>query len=144
MKAIEAVVDDLFARVAADPKLAGSFAGTAIPRTRRRLIEMICQAAGGPCTYSGRDMKTVHEGMGITSKGDLETSKLSGGIQNLRPDSWEQDWVGSAQVTYAEQTAYVTRLERQVALLNEAQTRSEREASDWRKVAMYLIDERES
>jgi hemoglobin len=26
---------------------------------------MICKATGGPCTYLGRDMKTVHKGMGI-------------------------------------------------------------------------------
>lgn len=67
MAAIEAVVDDLFARVAVDSKLNASFAGAPIPRTRRRLIELVCQLAGGPCHYSGRDMKTVHAGMGITS-----------------------------------------------------------------------------
>ena len=67
MAAIEAVVDELFARVATDPKLNASFAGAPIPRTRRRLIEFVCQAAGGPCTYSGRDMKTVHAGMGVSS-----------------------------------------------------------------------------
>jgi hemoglobin len=26
---------------------------------------MVCQATGGPCFYLGRDMKTVHKGMGI-------------------------------------------------------------------------------
>ena len=29
------------------------------------LFEQICAATGGPCTYSGRDMKSVHKGMGI-------------------------------------------------------------------------------
>jgi hemoglobin len=67
MPAIEAVVDELFARIAADPKLNASFAGAPIPRTRRRLIEFVCMAAGGPCTYSGRDMKSSHAGMGVTS-----------------------------------------------------------------------------
>ena len=31
------------------------------------LVEQICAASGGPCTYTGRDMKTAHAGMGITS-----------------------------------------------------------------------------
>src|SRR5262249_3721292 len=67
MPAIEAVVDEVFARIATDPKLNASFAGAPLPRTRRRLVEFICQAAGGPCTYSGRDMETSHAGMGVTS-----------------------------------------------------------------------------
>jgi hemoglobin len=66
LPAIEAVVDELFARVAQDTRINAAFAGAPLPRTRRRLIEMVCQATGGPCTYSGRDMKTSHAGMGIT------------------------------------------------------------------------------
>jgi len=27
----------------------------------------VCQATGGPCTYPGRDMKTAHKGMKVTS-----------------------------------------------------------------------------
>ena len=30
------------------------------------LADQICEVAGGPCAYSGRDMKTVHKGMKIT------------------------------------------------------------------------------
>ena len=32
-----------------------------------RLVELVCAASGGPCTYSGRDMGTVHAGMKITN-----------------------------------------------------------------------------
>ena len=32
------------------------------------LVDQICQASGGPCTYKGRDMKSTHRGMGITTK----------------------------------------------------------------------------
>ena len=31
------------------------------------LAEQFCQLSGGPCKYSGRDMKTTHEGMNITN-----------------------------------------------------------------------------
>ncbi len=31
------------------------------------LVDQICQATGGPCTYTGRSMKAAHAGMRITS-----------------------------------------------------------------------------
>jgi hemoglobin len=30
------------------------------------LADQICQATGGPCTYTGRPMRVVHTGMHIT------------------------------------------------------------------------------
>jgi hemoglobin len=65
--AITAVVDDFVARVAADGRINGRFANTNIPRLKRNLVDQICAASGGPCTYTGRDMKTAHAGMGITN-----------------------------------------------------------------------------
>jgi hemoglobin len=65
--AITAVVDDFVGRVAKDTRINGRFANANIPRLKMRLVEQICQASGGPCTYSGRDMKTAHAGMGITN-----------------------------------------------------------------------------
>jgi len=65
-EAITAVVDDFVARVAADNRINSFFATTDIPRLKRLLVEQICQVSGGPCTYTGRDMKTAHKGMGIT------------------------------------------------------------------------------
>lgn len=64
--AIEAVVGDFLARVSQDERINAPFAGAHLPRLSRRLVELVCAASGGPCTYSGRDMKTVHTGMGIT------------------------------------------------------------------------------
>lgn len=65
-EAITAVVDDFVANVAADNRINGFFAKTNIPRLKTNLVDQICQATGGPCTYTGRDMKTAHKGMGIT------------------------------------------------------------------------------
>jgi hemoglobin len=31
-----------------------------------RFVEFLCALTGGPCVYKGRDMKTAHEGLGIT------------------------------------------------------------------------------
>jgi hemoglobin len=66
--AITAVVDDFVGRVAADSRINGKFATANIPRLKTMLTEQICQASGGPCTYTGRDMKTAHAGMGISSE----------------------------------------------------------------------------
>jgi hemoglobin len=66
--AITAVVDDFVGRVAADNRINGKFANTNIPRFKMMLVDQICQASGGPCVYTGRDMKTAHAGMGITSE----------------------------------------------------------------------------
>jgi len=43
-----------------------SVADQATGRLVQRLVEFVCFATGGPCVYSGRDMKTVHQGMKIT------------------------------------------------------------------------------
>ena len=66
--AITAVVDDFVGRVAADTRINGKFATANIPRLKTMLVDQICQASGGPCTYTGRDMKTAHAGMGISGE----------------------------------------------------------------------------
>ena len=68
LPAIKAVVDDFVGNVARDKRINRYFANADIPRLKKLLVEQICQASGGPCTYSGRDMKTTHRGMGIAGK----------------------------------------------------------------------------
>ena len=65
--AIVAVVDDFVGNVAADNRINRFFARTDVPRLKRNLVDQICAATGGPCTYTGRDMKTAHAGMGVTN-----------------------------------------------------------------------------
>ena len=64
--AITAVVDDFVGNVAADNRIDGFFARTDIPRLKKNLVDQICQGTGGPCMYTGRDMRTAHKGMNIT------------------------------------------------------------------------------
>jgi hemoglobin len=70
--AITAVVEDFVGRVAADSRINGKFANADIPRLKMLLVEQICQASGGPCTYTGRSMKATHAGMGVSST-DFDT-----------------------------------------------------------------------
>jgi hemoglobin len=70
--AIVAVVDDFVGNVAADKRINAFFAATAadkarLARFKENLVNQICEAAGGPCKYTGKDMKTAHQGMGIGS-----------------------------------------------------------------------------
>jgi len=64
--AVTAVVDDFVGNVAADSRINSFFARTDIPRLKKNLVDQICQGTGGPCTYTGRDMRTAHKGMNIT------------------------------------------------------------------------------
>jgi hemoglobin len=68
--AIAAVVDDFIGRLVADKQLAKFFVGhseDSLKKIRMHVIDQLCAAAGGPCLYVGRDMKTSHHGLGITS-----------------------------------------------------------------------------
>src|SRR5262245_33192001 len=67
--ALAAAVDDYVGRMAADPQLAKFFVGhskESLQRIRQLVVDQLCAATGGPCVYIGRDMKSSHQGMGIT------------------------------------------------------------------------------
>ena len=67
--AIAAVTDDFIARLASDKSLSRFFVGhskDSLGRIRQLVVDQLCAATGGPCVYIGRDMKTAHQGMGIT------------------------------------------------------------------------------
>jgi hemoglobin len=66
-EALTAVIDDFLTRVANDKRISAFFAHANRARLEQLLVEQICQASGGPCTYAGKDMKTAHQGMGISS-----------------------------------------------------------------------------
>ena len=64
---ITAVIDAFVASCAADGRINGKFARTDIPRLKAMLVDQVCAASGGPCTYMGRDMRTTHDGMSVTA-----------------------------------------------------------------------------
>ncbi|HEX4456112.1 MAG TPA: group 1 truncated hemoglobin [Kofleriaceae bacterium] len=64
--AIKAVVKDFVEEeVAKDDRINAFFKNTDIPSFEQKLYEQICAAAGGGCTYTGKDMKTAHAGMNV-------------------------------------------------------------------------------
>jgi hemoglobin len=66
LDAITAVVDSFVARCAGDDRINGKFARTDIPRLKKMLVDQVCEAAAGPCTYTGRSMRETHDGMAVT------------------------------------------------------------------------------
>jgi len=70
--AIATVVDGFVANVAADARINKFFTRVAsdtaaMRQFKQKLVDQICQGTGGPCTYTGQDMKTAHQGMGLTN-----------------------------------------------------------------------------
>ena len=64
--AIQAVVTKFIGNVGADKRINGYFATADLKKLNKLLVEQVCMATGGPCSYSGRDMKTTHKGMKVT------------------------------------------------------------------------------
>ena len=108
-KGVTAVVNDFVTRLGTDTRVNSFFAATMADPTRltkfkTHLFEQICQASGGPCKYSGKDMKTAHEGMGIKTEhfnavvedltaaldkfkvGESEKNQLLGVLGPMKPD----------------------------------------------------------
>jgi hemoglobin len=66
LDSITAVVDSFSARCAGDDRINSKFARTDIARLKKMLVDQVCEATGGPCTYTGRAMRPAHDGMGVT------------------------------------------------------------------------------
>ena len=67
--ALAAVVDDFIGRLVTDKRFEKFFVGhseDSRKRIRQHILDQFCAATGGPCIYTGRDMKTTHHGLGIT------------------------------------------------------------------------------
>ncbi|WP_423680412.1 MULTISPECIES: group I truncated hemoglobin [unclassified Undibacterium] len=64
---ISRIVDDTLLLVLQDPRIKAAFKDTNIKRLAGLLKEQFCEISGGPCRYSGDDMKLTHEGQNVSS-----------------------------------------------------------------------------
>jgi hemoglobin len=62
---LTALMDDYMKRLVADPRTNGFFANVDQASVKRHLVEQFCAILGGGCTYTGRDMRSAHEGLNI-------------------------------------------------------------------------------
>ena len=67
---IRRIADRLVALNLADPRIAAVFEGHDMVRLRRTLFEQFCYILNAGCTYTGRDMRSSHTGIG-TTRGDM-------------------------------------------------------------------------
>jgi hemoglobin len=70
-KGIAQIVDDLVANVLVNPKYSKEhkehFMKGDVPALKRKLIDQIGEATGGPQKYKGKNMKDAHKGLKITN-----------------------------------------------------------------------------
>lgn len=104
-EAITAVVADFVDnRVAKDDRINARFANADLGHLKAMLVDQICEASGGPCKYTGKDMKTSHTGMKVTDDeftalvedltaslnqfkvGESEQKQLVGALAPMKPD----------------------------------------------------------
>jgi hemoglobin len=80
------LMDDFMIRLLADPRTGSHFKNANQTHLKMALVEQFCMVTGGPCTYNGGDMKSVHGNLDI-SKSDfnalVEVLQLSMDAQGI-------------------------------------------------------------
>jgi hemoglobin len=98
--ALAAVTDDFAGRLATDKKLGKYFVGLSddsMKKLRQHVIDFLCLATGGPCAYTGRDMKLVHTGLEITEEEwDISVDHLKGTLNKFKVPEKEKGEVLTA------------------------------------------------
>jgi hemoglobin len=67
IEAITAVARAFEDRALKDDRINQKFARTNLERLTKEFIDQLCQDTGGPCTYTGLNMRQAHTRMGVTS-----------------------------------------------------------------------------
>jgi hemoglobin len=93
--ALAAVSDEFLGRLMKDEKLGKFFNGVSLDsqkRIRQLVVDQLCAATGGPCIYIGRNMRTVHEGLGITdSDWEIAVKHLIATLDKFKVGKAEKD-----------------------------------------------------
>ena len=63
---IRRVVADLVPALRADTRINAAFDGVDFERLTAKLEEQFCEVSGGPCKYTGKDMKSIHEDLKVS------------------------------------------------------------------------------
>ncbi len=96
--AITAVVADFVDnRVAKDNRINARFANADLTHLKAMLVDQICEAAGGPCKYAGKDMKSAHAGQKVTEEEfNALVEDLGASLNQFKvPEAEQKDLVGA-------------------------------------------------
>ena len=89
---INALTESWVARVGGDDRANGKFVRTDIERLMKEVVDQLCEATGGPCTYTGRSMLETHAGMKVTAgEFDVVMQHLTAALDGLNVPKTEQD-----------------------------------------------------
>ncbi|MFH0352006.1 MAG: group 1 truncated hemoglobin [Chromatiales bacterium] len=58
---VTAIVEGLISNIGADPRTRLHFTNIDIGRFKTKMVEYLCEQTGGPCQYTGGEIKTRHE-----------------------------------------------------------------------------------
>ena len=64
---LRAAVDRFTEMAVSDPRINFTFAEADLSKFRQLLYDQLCELSGGPCHYTGRDMRTAHAKLGINT-----------------------------------------------------------------------------
>ena len=64
---LRATMDEFVRVMESDDRINFTFANTDLVKFKQLLFEQICNITGGPCPYTGRDMKTSHEKLNVSN-----------------------------------------------------------------------------
>lgn len=96
-KGITSVVNEFVTRIGADTRVNSFFAATTsdparLAKFKQHFVEQLCQASGGPCKYTGKDMKTAHQGMKITTENfNAVVEDLTGALDKFKIGETEKN-----------------------------------------------------
>jgi hemoglobin len=89
---INNIVGTFIKLVLADDRINANFKDTDKKNLAMRLSEQFCQLSGGPCTYGGKSMVDIHDGLNVTTaqfnvltealQTAMETHGVSSAVQN--------------------------------------------------------------
>lgn len=104
MTAIEAVVEDFSARQLADTRLSKYYVNTDKPVWKKHLSSLICNAAGGPCKYTGRPMNRAHARLNLSEdKFNWTAAHLVASLNKFNVPKREQDELVAVVVSLKDQ-----------------------------------------
>ena len=90
--AITAVTRAAVDRQMKDNRINQKYARTNVDRLIKEFVDQICQATGGPCTYTGRNMTETHHNMGVTSgEWDAFVENVVAVLDDFKVGKAEQD-----------------------------------------------------
>ena len=77
IEGLTALSNELVTLLTADKRVEGIFRASDLVRLKRTLTEQLCYILGGPCDYTGMNMRVAHKDHGITMREYLVLVELA-------------------------------------------------------------------